>query len=112
MNRRHLLTTSFAFGALPVFAEDKPNPKTGEAPDVSKLDPAMGAAKATAANVVWHNPEQWGVEGRCWPDEPRKRYYDRLPASAEGKVPPAVWSLSRNSTGMVVRFKSNATDIH
>jgi hypothetical protein len=111
MNRRRLLTTSFALGAIPAFAEDKPKTKPAPA-DVSKLDPAMGAAKAAAKKVVWHNPEQWGVEGRCWPDEPRKRYYDRFPASAEGKVTPAVWALSRHSTGMVVRFKSNASDIH
>ena len=113
MNRRHLLTTSFALGAIPVLAQEKPKAAPAAKPaDVSKLDPAMGAQKGTATKLVWHNPEQWGVEGRCWPDEPRKRYYDRLPASAEGKVTPSVWSLSRNSTGMVVRFKSDATDIH
>lgn len=111
MNRRHFITSSFTVGAVAVSAkgETKPKPVT----DVTKLDPAMGAQKAAATKpITWHNPEQWGVEGRCWPDEPRKRYYDRLPATAEGKVTPAVWSLSRNSTGMVVRFKSDATDIH
>jgi hypothetical protein len=111
MNRRRLLTTSFTLGAIPLLAEVKPKAKSASA-GVSKLDPAMGAAKATATKLVWHNPEEWGVEGRCWPDEKRNRYYDRLPASAEGKVTPAVWSLSRHSTGMVVRFKSDATDIH
>jgi hypothetical protein len=111
MNRRRLLTTSFAITSLPLFAEDKPK-KAPATTDVSKLDPALGAAKATAKKIAWHNPEQWGVEGRCWPDEPRKRYYDRLPASAEGKVTRAVWALSWHSAGMVVRFKSNATDIH
>ncbi len=113
MNRRHFLTTSFTVGAatLSVTAADKAKPATPT--DVSKLDPAMGAQKAAVQQeITWLNPEQWGVEGRCWPDEPRKRYYDRLPASAEGKVTPNVWSLSRNSTGMVVRFKSDATDIH
>lgn len=109
MNRRHLLTTTFALGAIPVLAEDKPKAKPA---DVGKLDPAMGAQKATAKKIAWHNPEQWGMEGRCWPDEPRKRYYDRFPASAEGKVTPAVWSLSRHSAGMAVYFKSDATDIH
>lgn len=111
MNRRRLLTASFALGAVPVLSEDKSKVKSA-APDVSKLDPAMGAPKVVAKPLVWHNPEQWGVEGRCWPDEPRKRYYDRLPAEAEGKVTPAVWTLSRHSAGMLVRFKSDATDIH
>lgn len=110
MNRRHFITTSFVATSASLAAKEEPKVKAS--PDVSKLDPAMGTQKATAKAIVWHNPEQWGVEGRCWPDEPRKRYYDRLPASAEGKVTPAVWSLSRNSAGMTVRFKSNATAIH
>jgi lysophospholipase L1-like esterase len=111
MNRRYLLTTSLALGTVPLIAQEKPKAKAAT-PDVSKLDPAMGAQKAAAKKLTWHNPEQWGVEGRCWPDEPRSRYYDRFPASAEGKVTPAVWSLSRNSAGMAVLFNSDATDIH
>jgi hypothetical protein len=49
------------------------------------------------------------VEGQGWTDtlEP----YDRLPAKAEGMVPEAVWNLSRSSTGMCARFKTNATSI-
>jgi hypothetical protein len=42
---------------------------------------------------------------------PRKRWFDRFPAAAEGKVTPAVWELSRDSTGMMVRFKTDATAI-
>jgi hypothetical protein len=30
--------------------------------------------------------------------------YDRLPARAEGVMPPAVWNLSRDSAGALVRF--------
>ena len=52
------------------------------------------------------------MEGREWTDMPRKRYYDRFPAEAEGKVPPAVWNLSRDSAGMMGRFKSNASAVH
>ncbi|MHC2066459.1 SGNH/GDSL hydrolase family protein [Bremerella sp. T1] len=61
-------------------------------------------------DVTWHDVTTWGVEGRILPDQERARWFDRLPASAEGKVTPAVWSLSRDSAGMVVRFKSDATD--
>lgn len=83
-----------------------------KAPDVSKLDPAMGVNKAAAENLDWHDVTQWGVEGRILPDQERKRWFDRLPASAEGKVTSAVWNLSRDSAGMMVRFKTDATAIH
>jgi hypothetical protein len=83
-----------------------------KAPDISKLDPAMGANKAAAVDLVWHDVTKWGVEGRILPDQERKRWFDRLPASAEGKVTSAVWNLSRDSAGMMVRFKTDATAIH
>jgi hypothetical protein len=82
------------------------------APDVGKLDPAMGAAAAAAANVDWHDVTQWGVEGRAWPEMDRLRWFDRFPASAQKTVTSAVWNLSRDSTGMMVRFKTDATAIH
>mgnify|MGYP002623244755 CR=1 FL=1 len=78
------------------------------------------AAKSTAAAaavkepaLVWHavGTGSWDVEGRAWAAEPRKRYFDRLPAAAEGKVPDAVWNLSRDSAGMVARFKTDADTI-
>ena len=62
--------------------------------------------------VEWHDVTGWGVEGRAWADEPRSRYFDRLPAAAEQAVPPAVWQLSRDSAGMVARFTTDATAIH
>lgn len=109
MKRRHFITTSFALGSIPLLNAQEARPKTT---DATKLDPAMAAQKAAEKPLQWHNAEEWGVEGRCWPDQERKRYYDRLPASAEGKVTNAVWGLSRHSAGMTVHFKSNATDIH
>ncbi len=59
----------------------------------------------------WHFVTDWGVEGRAWEDEPRLRWFDRLPASAQGEVREAVWNLSRDSTGMMVRFETDATEI-
>ena len=53
----------------------------------------------------------WGVEGRAWSDMPRQRWFDRFPAAAERTVTPAVWELSRDSTGMMARFKTDATTI-
>lgn len=89
--------------------------KTSGAPktkaDVSKLDPAMGVNKKAEEDLVWHDVTAWGVEGRILPDQKRLRWFDRLPASAEGKVTSAVWNLSRDSAGMMVRFKTDTTAI-
>ena len=103
-----LLPVLLTLLALPLLAAD---PKA-KAPDVAKLDPAMGAGKAAAAELVWHDVTQWGVEGRAWSDAPRTRWFDRFPAAAQQTVTPAVWNLSRDSAGMMVRFRTNATAIH
>ncbi|MBI5766430.1 MAG: SGNH/GDSL hydrolase family protein [Verrucomicrobia bacterium] len=83
-----------------------------KAPDVAKMDPAMAVNKAAAENLDWHDVTQWGVEGREWIDEERARWFDRFPAAAEKSVTSNVWNLSRDSAGMMVRFKTDATAIH
>ncbi len=88
-------------------AQDKPIKE----PSVAKLDPAMDVNKAAMANLEWHDVTQWGVEGRILPDQESRQWFDRLPSSAEGKVTSSVWSLSRDSAGMMVRFKTDATSI-
>jgi hypothetical protein len=80
--------------------------------DISRMDPAMGGQSKAAHDIQWHDVTTWGAEGRILPDQPRKSWFDRLPASAEGKVTSNVWNLSRDSAGMVVRFKTDATSIH
>ncbi|MBN2577922.1 MAG: SGNH/GDSL hydrolase family protein [Pirellulales bacterium] len=82
-----------------------------KAPDVSKLDPALGVSKNASKKLEWHDVTQWGVEGRILPDQKRLSWFDRLPASAEKTVAPKVWSLSRDSAGMMVRFKTDAPAI-
>ena len=72
---------------------------------------AAGVALAQD-NVTWHDVTRWGVEGRVWEDQERKRWFDRFPAKAEGRVTGAVWDLSRHSAGMMVRFKTDAKAIH
>lgn len=62
--------------------------------------------------VVWHDVTSWGVEGREWAEEKRLSWFDRFPAAAQKNVTPSVWGLSRHSTGMVVRFKTDARVIH
>jgi hypothetical protein len=92
-------------------AQTKAPAKPAKGPDVAKLDPAMGVNKEAADNLEWHDVTQWGVEGRILPEQKRLRWFDRLPASAEGKVTSAVWNLSRDSAGMMVRFKTDAEAI-
>jgi len=60
--------------------------------------------------IAWYDVQLLGVEGRGWSDT--KAPFDRLPAKAEGVVRPAVWDLSRNSAGMVARFRTDATLLH
>jgi lysophospholipase L1-like esterase len=64
---------------------------------------------ASPDSIAWHTVSDWGVEGRGWTDV--KRYYDRLPAKAEGTVREKVWELSRHSAGMSCRFTTDAPEI-
>lgn len=103
-----LLFAPLALLGASVFAADAPS----GSPDVSRLDPAMAASKDATANVTWHDITNWGVEGRAWTNEERLSWFDRLPAAAQKTVTPAVWNLSRDCTGMLVRFKTDASAIY
>ncbi len=63
----------------------------------------------TASEVSWHDIGNLGVEGQGWKDT--KAPFDRLPAKAEGVVPSSVWGLSRSSSGLHMRFKTDATKL-
>lgn len=72
--------------------------------------PAVPAAAQSAQDTIaWHSVAGWGVEGRGWTDV--QRYYDRLPARAQGLVRDRVWDLSRHSAGMSCRFVTDAPEI-
>ncbi len=81
----------------------------GQAPATKKSTPAAKAKQAPEPALTWHDITTWGVEGRAFGDMERKRWFDRFPSVAEGKVTDAVWGLSRDSAGMMVRFKTDAT---
>lgn len=57
----------------------------------------------------WFDVKQLTLEGKGWTDT--EAFFDRLPAKAKGVVRPAVWSLSKKSAGMAVRFVTDATTI-
>lgn len=79
-----------------------------EASAGERIDPAKAAAEENS-DVLWYDVELLGIEGQGWTDTKAK--FDRLPAKAEGVVRGAVWGLSRQSAGLAVRFKSDATTI-
>lgn len=103
---RNFFVCSLAVLAFPhasVFAQDVA---------IGELDPEMRLSSKSADGLEWYDVTQWGVEGRILPDQPRERWFDRLPAAAEGHVTSNVWNLSRDSAGMMVRFKTDATTLH
>ncbi|MEA1997567.1 MAG: SGNH/GDSL hydrolase family protein [Gemmatimonadota bacterium] len=67
------------------------------------------AGRLDSASTRWYDVLLLGVEGRGW--TATEDYYDRLPAKAKGVVRDPVWSLSRNSAGLCVRFLTDAGSI-
>ncbi|MBZ2184071.1 MAG: SGNH/GDSL hydrolase family protein [Bryobacter sp.] len=61
-------------------------------------------------DLRWHDARQLRVEGQGWSDTASP--YDRLPARAESLVRREVWDLSRYSSGIAVRFVTDATTLH
>lgn len=57
----------------------------------------------------WIDIQNLQVEGRGW--EKEADLFRRLPVSAEGKVTPAVWRLSQHTSGMYVRFSTDASSL-
>jgi lysophospholipase L1-like esterase len=102
---RRWLAFSIFLALVPAVFAQTPSP----APD-----PAPAAAPAAAPvepPLAWHDVSTWGLEGRAFGNMERKRWFDRFPSVAEGKVTTNVWNLSRDSAGMMVRFKTDAAVI-
>jgi lysophospholipase L1-like esterase len=60
--------------------------------------------------IDWYDVKKIGVEGKGWNDT--TKYFDRLPSKAQGFVRDRVWDLSRDSTGMCVRFISESPNVY
>ena len=72
--------------------------------------PLLAQTAAPAPELEWVDAKKLTVEGLGFKDV--KLPYDRLPGRAEAVVPPAVWNLSRDSAGALVRFTAATTEIH
>ncbi len=107
INRRGFGLFLTALLGVRLLAANSPEPA-----GVSQRDRSMAAGEAGVLNVEWHDVKDWGVEGREWINEERLDWFDRFPAAAQSTVNPKVWTLSRDSTGMMVRFKTDATSLH
>ena len=70
-----------------------------------------GALAQTAATrpTNWHDAKTLLIEGQGWPESSAP--YTRLPDSAKGVVRDPVWSLSRCSAGLCVRFVSDSPSL-
>jgi hypothetical protein len=72
--------------------------------------PLLAQTAAPAPELEWTDARKLTLEGLGFKDV--KSPYDRLPGRAEGVVPPAVWNLSRDSAGALVRFTAATPEIH
>ncbi len=72
--------------------------------------PLLAQTTAPAPELEWVDARKLTLEGLGFQDV--KLPYDRLPGRAEGVVPAAVWSLSRDSAGALVRFTAATPEIH
>lgn len=66
----------------------------------------LGVRADADGDVRWIDASSLTVEGRAFAD--RESAFDRLPASAKGRVTPAVWNLSHHSAGFLIRFKTDS----
>src|SRR5688500_9723199 len=74
-----------------------------------RIDPSKAKADG---DLLWYDIRELGVEGQGFAPKDFAAPFDRLPAKAEKAVRKDVWSLSRHSAGLCVRFVSDATAIH
>ncbi len=61
--------------------------------------------------VKYYGRSYFLTEGTAIPDSEKESPYDRLPASYKNRVREAVWSLSKNSAGISIRFLTNSTSV-
>ena len=68
------------------------------------------ALSAQPPEIDWLDARKLTVEGLGFQELASP--FDRLPARAERTVREAVWNLSRDSSGVLIRFMANTTAIH
>ena len=84
-----------------VFGEDDVRYATPVTDDVRLLEPVHRGSGWT-----WHDGATLPQEGRAWADT--ESPYVRIADRYHGKIPGAVWGLSRHASGICFRFKTDA----
>src|SRR5690606_35628327 len=69
----------------------------------------LALAQDQADSFKWVDIKELNVQRRGRATE--ADFFRRLPARAEGKITPAVWRLSQHTSGMYVRFKTDASSL-
>lgn len=60
-----------------------------------------------ADQMVWHSADSLPLLGTMAPDATKA--YSRFPDSLETRLRPELWDLGKNSAGLAIRFRSDAT---
>lgn len=76
---------------------------------IAEQEPVSEFSVDKKTKTHWFSIKDLEVEGKGWTDT--EAFFDRLPKKAKGVVRPPVWSLSKKSAGIAVRFVTNATSI-
>ncbi|MEZ6017561.1 MAG: SGNH/GDSL hydrolase family protein [Planctomycetota bacterium] len=109
LTRRNLIAAGLGAAALDPSVLARP--ATRPAADLAAGPAARsGAGPRTPRDVTWQTIGPEDTEGRGWRDTTLP--FDRLPARAELLVPPAVWRLSRHSSGISFEFEGDARALH
>jgi hypothetical protein len=58
---------------------------------------------------MWHDAAAFEIEGRGWADTAGP--YDRLPDSAKSKISKTAWDLSKETSGVCIRFVTDAAAV-
>jgi len=72
---------------------------------------ARNSQVSNEPKVKYYDNNYFLIEGTTFQDSVKENLYDRFPSSYKDKVREAVWSLSKSSAGISVRFSSNSTSI-
>lgn len=75
---------------------------------LQRLDP-QSAVKDAGNEILWYDASRLTIEGKGW--TATESFYDRLPVKAKGVVTKGVWGLSKDSSGMAIRFVTDAGKI-
>ncbi len=73
-----------------------------------KLVRILPARRDTSLN--WYDAHDLGISGKGWSET--ERDFERLPAKAETMVPERVWQLSHHTSGLNVKFVTDASEVH